>query len=200
MPEEPGRVLARVSRPRHRCRRRHRHRHRRRRRPPPPFIPTHGTDWVPVVRPDGDTVKALPLAALLSQALVQFAMDVELRGEVSLSAASMVRWLPPEGAPAREVAARWGDDFKLKWAISRSAIMQLDRGVVTLTPQGRALRNKQRAAIAAIERKWLSSYGDSAVAALRASLTAIDSQLDEDLPDHPMVSWVGGVRVVGADI
>jgi hypothetical protein len=164
----------------------------------PPFIPPHGTDWVPVVRVDSDSATSLPLSALLSQALTQFAMQLELGGDVSLSEASMVRWLPPTGAPAREVAARWGDNFKLKAAIERREIMAISNGTVSLTGKGRRMRATHVRAIAAVETSWRDSFG-AVVYELRRSLESIADDLDDDLPDHPMVSWVGGLRVVGID-
>ena len=168
--------------------------------PGPPFIPPHGKDWIPVIRPGGDTVSGLPLPALLSQALVEFAMEIELRGAVSLPEAWVLRCLPGEGAPAGEVAATWGDDFKLKAAIERHGLLQEQGGVVTLTPRGRARLGQYEQATAQVEMKWRDAFGDHVVSALRESLQEAAPDLDDDLPEYPIRTWAGGIRVVGADI
>lgn len=166
----------------------------------PPFIPPHGKDWVPVLRGPGDTVTSLALPALLSQALVEYALQLELTSnDISLSTAWMVRWLPAGGAPAKEVVATCGDNFKLNAWITRSRIMQVHDGIVTLTAKGQQLRDEQQRLISDVERGWEGRYGKDLVRALRHALDGVEHQLAADVPDHPMVSWVGGVNVVGVD-
>lgn len=119
--------------------------------------------------------------------------------DVSLSTAWMLRWLPEDGAPAGEVVATCGDNFKLNAWVDRSGILQIKSGIVTLTAKGRRQRAEQDQVTADVERLWERRYGSTVVGVLREAVSVIELQLEDRLPDYPMLSWVGGLRIVGVD-
>jgi hypothetical protein len=62
------------------------------------YVAAARQDWKPVLRDEGDTVTALPLSALLSEALMAFTIDYEGSGGLSLAAtANVVRHMDDEG-------------------------------------------------------------------------------------------------------
>src|SRR5262249_2774555 len=62
------------------------------------YVAATGQDWKPIRRDEGDTVTALPLSALLSQALMAFTIDYEGSGGLSLAAtANVVRHMDDDG-------------------------------------------------------------------------------------------------------
>ncbi len=130
----------------------------------------NGQDWKAVPRVAGDTVSYLPLSALLSQALVAFAMDYETRSPValSLSAAIMIR-IPPTGRPLKGLGYSVGIS-----ALSRHGFVRLDgsksRGTIYLTRNGLEVRDAYYERMQAVEAEWRVKLGANAVQTLRRTL------------------------------
>ncbi len=72
-------------------------------------VPPHGQDWPVVLRGEGDTVSPLPLAALLSQALVAFAIDYECDAHMGLAqSANILRLIDDDGVALDDLPALAG--------------------------------------------------------------------------------------------
>jgi hypothetical protein len=166
-------------------------------RPGPPRIPPHGTDWVPVVRAAGDTVSALPLPALLSQALIAFTIDFEERARFPMAlAAGLARAMPGGALPLRDVPPFLGVNGAGKSLLERHGIVRVNgegaHRIATLTPSGIRIRESYEATMLGVARAWRERYGDDIVDDLSASLAAVDDQLAGDLPDHVLVRYLSG--------
>lgn len=156
-------------------------------------VPTHGTDWAPVLRHDvdGSSVEALPLSALLSQAFVAFAADFEelWLGGLHL-AATVLRLLPDEGLPIKEIPMLSGLKGDGKSVLERHGYLQIVRGadakvrVAVPTPRGRHTRDEYEAALQRVEARWCSKYGGEVVTRLRSALENLD--VDRSLP-HSLI-------------
>ncbi len=93
-------------------------------------------DWEAVPRAKGDTVSDLSLSALLSQALVAFAMSYEEKSPVALSlSATVIKRIPPEGG----LLMGLGDSVGIS-ALRRHGFLRVssrnDREIVQLTRGG----------------------------------------------------------------
>jgi len=147
-----------------------------------------GVDWKPVPRdPTAETVTSLPLLALLSQALVGFAVDYESRVPfamvvgLSLDAAFADDWAPLAEAPPVLMIAGNG-----KSSLERHGVVTVDRSKrVTLTSLGRRLRDAYQPTVQAVESSW------AAAPALRTALEGLDVH-SLGHADHPDVRFVGG--------
>jgi len=155
------------------------------------------------------------IAALLSRALLAFALDFERESEVSLAiCANVVRLVSDEGVRLRDLPLRSG---VAKEAIQVAAGWLEKRGLLTvepgtrlarLTPKGREVREGYGRRLGAIEDWWRARYGDRAIRELRESLEELDggplfaglepppggwrTGKPEALPDYPMVLHRGG--------
>ncbi len=135
-----------------------------------------GQDWKPVRRQGGDTVAGLSMCALLSQALVAFALQYEELSPVALSVStSILRRIPPEGRPLHDV----GMSPHLS-AMNRHGFVRIvdegDNPAVFLTTKGRAVNDAYAHRIEAVEHAWRERSGDETVSNLRRVL--------EDVADH----------------
>lgn len=164
----------------------------------PPRIPSHGQDWIPVVRGDPSDVGALPLTALLSQVLVAFAIAFEQEGT---SLPTCVAWqgIPDDGIAVRALPK--GSPNPAGWA--RHGFATLDPSpptsgsTITLTEKARAIRDGYLPRAGAIETSWRRRYGDELVSRLRETLGAVVELADlGGLPHFPRVSWIGGLQEV----
>lgn len=148
-----------------------------------------GIDWKAVRRdPGADTVTSASLLALISQALVGFAVEYESRVPsaivvgVYFDAAFADGSVPLSEAPPSLRIAGNG-----KSSLERHGAVTVDSsGRVNLTALGRRLRDSYRPTVEALE----SSL--AATAPLRTALEALDLH-DAGHADHPDVRWVGGV-------
>lgn len=171
-------------------------------RPGPPRIPAHGADWAPVLRDrDADSLSGLPFFALVSQALVAFAIDYEARAGALWSAANVLRQIDDTGAPLAATPPAAGITGAGKSGLERHGIVTVtsDRNNpatkrVHLTPIGKQLRDAYVPLTAHVEREWKDQYGSTAVGALRNALAALSRDLDPSLPHYPTITWVGGLR------
>ncbi len=144
-----------------------------------------GADWKPVARDlAADTVSSVSLLALLSQALVGFAVEYESRvpfgiaAGVYFDAAFGDDPLPLAKTPPALMIAGNG-----KSGLERHGAVEVDRSkLVTLTARGRQVRDAYRPAVRDVETALPNS------APLRAALETLDVQA----ADHPDVRYVGG--------
>lgn len=129
--------------------------------------------------PDARDAGALALPALLSRALLTFAVDFEGRSNVSLAiCADLLRVLDAQAVPVRDLPRRSG--------VSKEAIAMamgvLEKGgiamvepkpgggagkVVRLTPKGVTSRNAHQQLMHGVEDVWASRYGADGIATLR---------------------------------
>lgn len=131
-----------------------------------------GQDWKPVRRTDSGTVAGLPLFALLSQAIVAFAIEYEERSPVALSlSTTIIRRIPAAGRSVREL----GDSVGVS-ALVRHRFLSIrgtsDSGIATLTPRGTAVSEAYDRRVQEVEKTWRDCFGNEAVAAMRRSLEA----------------------------
>jgi hypothetical protein len=133
----------------------------------------NGDDWNPVPRANGDTVSALPISALVSQALVAFFMHYEEQSPVAFSLSrDVIRRIPPSGLPLRELGASPGVS-----ALIRHGFVQVSGAgasqVASLTPRGLAVSSAYQARIRDIEQNWHQRFGEGRVTALVRALESV---------------------------
>ncbi len=129
-----------------------------------------GQDWKPVPRGAGDTVSHLPLSALVSQAIVAFAMSYEGRSPVALSlSTSIIKRIPAAGLPVSELRNSVGVA-----ALTRHSFLRVTGSgaaqTAFLTAKGQAVSDACDERIAAVETEWRERFGSEAVSALRRAL------------------------------
>ena len=174
-------------------------------KPGPPRIPARGQDWTPVLRAtDGPTTTAdLGLVALLSQALVGFAIEYEAHAGALTDA---ILTLPPfagdGGVPFAEspaFSALTGDG---RSRLERHGMVIVvdgdDDRVAKLTDIGRWLVAAYEPTTAKVEAQWCDELGADLVTRLRTALEAVAPELEPDLADHPFLVWSlrDGIREV----
>src|SRR5262249_30049856 len=128
--------------------------------------------------------------ALLSQALVAFAIDYEARSMWPLASTTLVvRHLTAEPEPLKDVPGDHGITGNGKSLLERHrvALVTRDRAdprrrLVQLTPRGQRIQSQHPPLVAEIEQSWRARYGDRAVDALRAALEALKWASDAALP------------------
>ena len=133
----------------------------------------NGQDWQPVPRGNGDTVSDLPHSALVSQALVAFAMNYEEKSAVALSlSGTVIRLIPPEGCPLQGL----GDSAGIS-ALVRHGFLCVSgnpgREIVHLTPKGFAVTCPYDGRIQAVETEWRNAFGDTSITLLRRALEEV---------------------------
>lgn len=154
----------------------------------------------------------LPLSALLSRALLAFAIEFENESDVSLAiGTNVLRILDEKGVSVRDLPTLSGVS---KEAISTAMGILRKRGaavegagpagsrgkIVRLTRVGREDRDAHEKLVAAIEAKWDARFGAGLMQALRTSLerlvgggTAETSPLFQGLEPYPD-GWRADVR------
>ena len=133
-------------------------------------------------RPDGTAPEALPLSALLSRALLSFAVEYEREAGLSLAvAANVLRVLGTEGTRLRDLPALTGTSKEsVRWALGILTRGDLaaeepdpaaSRGkVARLTPRGLDAQRLYHELAGAIERRWHDRFTPAVTGGLRASL------------------------------
>lgn len=147
-----------------------------------------GDAWKAVPRDqDADTVSTLPVLALLSQAVVAFAMAYEEQASAPLlvgvhfDASFADGGMPLRDAPAALMIAGTG-----RSSLERHRFVIVDRWKrVALTARGHEVRESYRRLVEAIESSW------TAAPALRKALEQLDVHRAGHA-DHPDVRFVGG--------
>ena len=164
----------------------------------PPRIPAHGHDWAPVVRGDGDTVRGLPLTALLSQLLVAFTIDyAEANGGVLVLVEGFVRGFGTRNAvPMKHLPAVLGVNGTGKSLLERHGFVSVKTNgkvkaidVAHLNSKGQRERDMYRGLVRTVESDWASRLGATNILALRQSLEEMLPALDPTLPDALMATW-----------
>ena len=170
----------------------------------------HGQDWRPRPRAAGaaTTTDGLPRAALLSQLVVQCAIDLDdaSRREVgagsgvSASTSAMLALIEPDGVPL-ELLPRtraWPD-----WFVQHGlAVVEPDpdrprKKRIRRTDDGDALHAANARRRGGVEETWRIRYGDAAVDDLVDALEALPRDPDDaDLVDDVIVVFVGGAGFV----
>jgi methyltransferase (TIGR00027 family) len=142
---------------------------------------SHGPDPRLPPRPGGTAPEALPLSALLSRALLAFALEYEREADLALAvAANVLRVLGGEGTRLRELPALTGTSTEsVRWALSiltRGGLAAEEpdpaasRGkVARLTPRGLDA-HLYHELTGTIERRWHDRFTSEVTGALRASL------------------------------
>ncbi len=124
----------------------------------------------------------LPLVALLSRALLAFAIEFERESDLSLAmSANVVRVLDKEGVRVRDLPLLTGVS---KEAVAMSLTFLTKQGyafvepdasgsrakVVQMTAKGRKAQKGYRHLVEAVEKRWQSRFGNDSVETLRESL------------------------------
>lgn len=133
----------------------------------------NGEDWTAVPRQSGDTVSHLPPAALVSQALVAFAIGYEERSPVALSlSATVIKLIPRHGRPLQGLGHSVGVAALARHGFVRVSINDGSE-VVHLTPKGFAVSEAYDERLKAVEIEWRNVFGDKPVTALRQALEGV---------------------------
>ncbi len=153
---------------------------------------SRGPDPALPPRPGPVDVAGLPLPALLSRALLSFALEYERESELSLAvSANLLRVLDAEGTRLRDLPARTGISKEaVSWALgiltrARLAVETPDpaasRGkVARLTPRGLDAQRVYQEFVSTVEERWQDRFG--AIAALRQALEALVTSPDDEPP------------------
>lgn len=130
----------------------------------------NGVDWKPVHRTGADTVSHLPLSALVSQALVAFAMQYEELSPVALSlSASVIHQIPAEGRPLPELGRSPGVSALIRHGFVRASGSS-GREIACLTTRGLEVHRAYEERIYTVEASWRRQFGEERVAALVCTL------------------------------
>ncbi|HUZ59356.1 MAG TPA: hypothetical protein VMU83_11290 [Hanamia sp.] len=133
----------------------------------------NGRDWKAVRRRAGDTVSKLPLTALVSQALVAFAMRYEEKSPVALSlSTTVIRYIPPGGCPLQDLGNSVGVSALLRHGFLRLSGTGAN-GTLSLTSKGLAVKSAYEERIRSVEADWRKDFGDISVTNLRRDLADV---------------------------
>ena len=158
----------------------------------PPEGVVHGTDWKPVPRGDGDTVSALPITALLSQALMAFTIDYENKFPWPLhSTLATLALVEEKPKPLAELPEGHGIAGNGKSLLERHLIVEVTtdsakRKVVALTDRGIQVKQHHPGRLEAVEKEWRERYGDDLVTRLRDALTPLATGEAAEQSEHLM--------------
>jgi DNA-binding MarR family transcriptional regulator len=131
---------------------------------------------------DAATITSLPLASLLSKALLSFAIEFERESEVSLAiSANVLRLACEEGVEVSDLPRLSGVSKegiatslsflgKRGYAVIQPKSTASRKKVLVLTPKGRKAQEKYRQLLLAIEERWQARFGEQAVGLLRELL------------------------------
>lgn len=153
----------------------------------------HGADWRPVVRsPGAGDPAGLPLHALLSQALVGFALDYEGEGHGPFElAATVLRHVGDQGAPLVPPVFPAGLPGRAQYTVPRFALGHVERApgtgvdVLHLGDRGRSWRDAYGPAVGRVTAAWRASYGPDTVAEVTEAAAALAPALPPGTPDYP---------------
>lgn len=152
-------------------------------------LPAHGVDWRPVLRArDADTVSALPVAALLSQALMAYTIDYEDAFPWPLhNTATVLRHVTTEPKPLADLPPDHGITGGGKSLLERHLVVEVSAGpdrrkVVALTGRGETILRMHPDRVEQVEAAWRARFGEELVEDARAAL----AERAVDGPDHVM--------------
>jgi hypothetical protein len=130
----------------------------------------NGVDWKPVHRSGANTVSDLPLSALVSQALVAFAMQYEELSPVALSlSTTVIRQIPAEGRPLQELGRSPGVSALIRHGFVRVSGPS-GREIACLTTRGLEVHSAYGERIHTVVTSWRQLFGKDRVAALVCAL------------------------------
>jgi len=133
----------------------------------------NGEDWKGVPRKDGDSVTDLPLSALVSEALVAFAMQYEEKSPVALSLSTeVVCNIPVEGRPLREIGRSSGLSALIRHGFVR-VISSGGTETAFLTPRGLEIQLAYEQRINGIETGWREKFSQDLITSLHCVLGEI---------------------------
>ena len=150
----------------------------------PRFTGGPGVDWKPVPRDRGATVSDLPMTALLSQALVAFAIEYESHRAGPLQwAANILQYAQDDGTVLPPLPQIGTHSVK---NLLRVGVLTKDGDGVRLTSRGRAMRDAYQPLCELVEYRWRHTFGS----------TLIDEVIDAvGVVAHsrpfPLVAWTG---------
>lgn len=144
-----------------------------------------GVDWQPVPRDSASSVKGLPMTALLSQALVAFAIEYEQEGCGPIQwAANILRGLDHEGDDVPPMPRRGTHSVS---NLERLGVVTVDREkAVRLTTRGRAMRDAYEPLCEQVESRWRHQLGSSLIDEVSDAV-----RVDGDWRPFPLVVWTG---------
>jgi hypothetical protein len=133
----------------------------------------NGQDWRAIPREGGRTVSLLPLSALVSEALVAFAMNYEEKSPVALSlSTTIIKRIPSQGRLLRELG-----NSVVASALERHGFIRVDGAsggeIVTLTRKGHAVSEAYAQRVQAVEAVWRDRFGNETVTCLRRALEGV---------------------------
>lgn len=152
------------------------------------YVRDSGQDWRPVQRGEGDTVSELSLFALLSQALMAFAIDYEGCGGLAMArSGNILRHIGDEGVAIALRPSRAKGSSPLLPADGPLAALERHayaavvadpsdnrKGRLTLTDKGKLVRDAYDDIVVAIEQRWKRRYGAAVIRELRGALSSVD--------------------------
>lgn len=151
----------------------------------PRFTGGPGVDWRPVPRESDASVRALPMTALLSQALVAFAIEYEDHHAGPLQwAGNLLQHAYDDGAgvpPLPEIGTHSVKN------LVRLGILTGDQDGVRLSAVGRAMRDAYQPLSEQVESRWRRAFGSSLV----DEVVDAAGEVGPSGP-FPLVAWTGG--------
>lgn len=139
----------------------------------------NGNDWKAVPRESCSMVSNLPWSALISQALVAFAMDYESMSPVALSlSATIIKQIPADGILLSKLGNSAGVSALVRHGFLSTSISS-GGDIAFLTSRGESVGNLFETRIRKVEVQWCTSIGDERIAALREALESLPQQLDQ---------------------
>jgi hypothetical protein len=136
----------------------------------------NGVNWKPVYRAGADTVSDLPLSALVSQALVAFAMQYEELSPVAFSlSTTVIRQIPAEGRLLKELGRSLGVSALIRHGFLRAS-GPAGREIACLTQRGLEVQRAYQERIHTVETIWRQQFGEDRVAALISALEEVRVQ------------------------
>ncbi|MCA1673667.1 MAG: hypothetical protein LC799_16190, partial [Actinobacteria bacterium] len=150
----------------------------------PSFTGGPGIDWKPVRRRSQSSVGDLPMTALLSQAIVAFAIEYESGGGGPIQwAANILQTLDDDGVGLPPLPERGTHSVS---NLVRLGILALDQDAVLPTARGRVLRDAYRPLCEQIESRWRHQFGSSLVDEVIDAVGVFG-----DWRPFPLVAWTG---------
>ena len=162
------------------------------------YVRGAGQDWRPVPRDPQNSVDALPLTALLSEALMGFTIDYESSGGIPLAFAGNVLRLiaddvveihlrPARGKGPRRILpmhSTWANLYRHDYAEIEPDGDDPRHGRLSLTEKGRLVRDTYRTLPTEIENRWEVRYGKATIGSLRQSLESVVATTDGEPLHH----------------
>ncbi len=153
-------------------------------------IPAHGNDWKPVLREEGDTVTALPVTALLSQALMAYTIDYEDRFPWPLASTMLVlRYVTEDSRPLDDLPKDHEITGNGKSLLERHLIVVVTKDssnpktkLVHLHDRGKQVLHHHPERIEAVESEWRERFGAGLIGDLRRALEEVAPASGQ--PDH----------------